>query len=88
MLLNSIIDDETLLEILHLPILVILDEAYVEFSGMESKMKWVKKHENLIVLRTFSKRAGRFILFHLTSMRECNMYAWKNRLPLVALLLI
>ncbi|TMW96533.1 hypothetical protein EJD97_007200 [Solanum chilense] len=55
---GSVIDDETLLEILHLPILVILDEAYVEFSGMESKMKWVKKHENLIVLRTFSKRAG------------------------------
>ncbi|KAG5608843.1 hypothetical protein H5410_020124 [Solanum commersonii] len=55
---GSIIDDETLLKILHLPILVILDEAYVEFSGMESKMKWVKKHENLIVLRTFSKRAG------------------------------
>ncbi|KAK4371306.1 hypothetical protein RND71_010781 [Anisodus tanguticus] len=33
-------------------------KAYVEFSGMESKMKWVKKHENLVVLRTFSKRAG------------------------------
>ncbi|MCD9639347.1 hypothetical protein HAX54_023787 [Datura stramonium] len=55
---GSIIDDATLLKILHLPILVILDEAYIEFSGMESKMKWVKQHENLIVLRTFSKRAG------------------------------
>ncbi|TMW93296.1 hypothetical protein EJD97_011908 [Solanum chilense] len=55
---GSIIDDETLFKILHLPILVILDEAYVEFSGIESKIKWVKKHENLIVLRTFSKRAG------------------------------
>lgn len=69
LLLNSIIDDETLLKILRLPILVILDEAYVEFSGMESKMKWVKKHENLIVLRTFSKRAGRFIHFYLTYMK-------------------
>ncbi|XP_051148769.1 histidinol-phosphate aminotransferase, chloroplastic-like isoform X2 [Andrographis paniculata] len=55
---GSIIDDETLLQILNLPILVVLDEAYIEFSGIESKMKWVKKFENLIVLRTFSKRAG------------------------------
>lgn len=55
---GSIIDDETLLKILKLPILVVLDEAYVEFSGVQSRMKWVKKHENLIVLRTFSKRAG------------------------------
>ncbi|XP_065621392.1 histidinol-phosphate aminotransferase, chloroplastic [Quercus suber] len=55
---GSVIDDEDLLRILKLPILVVLDEAYIEFSGIESKMKWVKKHENLIVLRTFSKRAG------------------------------
>ena len=54
----SVIDDEDLLRILKLSILVVLDEAYIEFSGIESKMKWVKKHENLIVLRTFSKRAG------------------------------
>lgn len=55
---GSIIDDEILLQILDLPILVVLDEAYIEFSGIESRMKWVKKFENLIVLRTFSKRAG------------------------------
>ncbi|XP_024020352.1 histidinol-phosphate aminotransferase, chloroplastic [Morus notabilis] len=55
---GSIINDEVLLKILELPILVVLDEAYIEFSTIESRMKWVKKHENLIVLRTFSKRAG------------------------------
>ncbi|XP_004514691.1 histidinol-phosphate aminotransferase, chloroplastic-like [Cicer arietinum] len=55
---GSIIDDDDLLKILELPILVVLDEAYIEFSRIESKMSWVKKHENLIVLRTFSKRAG------------------------------
>ncbi|KAM1207983.1 hypothetical protein ACFX2J_013697 [Malus domestica] len=55
---DSIISDEILLKILELPILVVLDEAYIEFSGLESRMQWVKKHENLIVLRTFSKRAG------------------------------
>ncbi|ONK61956.1 uncharacterized protein A4U43_C08F35290 [Asparagus officinalis] len=55
---GSIIDDEDLLKILSMPILVVLDEAYIEFSGLKSRMDWVKKHENLIVLRTFSKRAG------------------------------
>ncbi|KAJ6360698.1 hypothetical protein OIU77_004671 [Salix suchowensis] len=55
---GSIINDEDLLKILELPILVVLDEAYIEFSGQESRMKWVKKYDNLIVLRTFSKRAG------------------------------
>ncbi|KAL7193808.1 hypothetical protein ACSBR2_025441 [Camellia fascicularis] len=55
---GSIISDEVLLKILDLPILVVQDEAYIEFSGIESKMQWVKKHENLIILRTFSKRAG------------------------------
>ncbi|XP_043712951.1 histidinol-phosphate aminotransferase, chloroplastic-like isoform X1 [Telopea speciosissima] len=55
---GSIINDIDLMRILDLPILVVLDEAYIEFSGLESRMTWVKKHENLIVLRTFSKRAG------------------------------
>ncbi|KAH9757914.1 Aminotran 1 2 domain-containing protein [Citrus sinensis] len=55
---GSIINDEDLLKILEMPILVVLDEAYTEFSGLESRMEWVKKHDNLIVLRTFSKRAG------------------------------
>ncbi|KAG7651390.1 Pyridoxal phosphate-dependent transferase [Arabidopsis thaliana x Arabidopsis arenosa] len=54
---GSIISEDDLLKILEMPILVVLDEAYIEFSGVESRMKWVKKYENLIVLRTFSKRA-------------------------------
>uniref|UniRef100_A0A0A0K7U5 histidinol-phosphate transaminase n=1 Tax=Cucumis sativus TaxID=3659 RepID=A0A0A0K7U5_CUCSA len=54
----NVISDEDLLKILDLPVLVVLDEAYIEFSSTESKMQWVKKYENLIVLRTFSKRAG------------------------------
>jgi Aminotransferase class I and II len=54
----SIINDEDLIKILDLPVLVVLDEAYIEFSGIKSKMDWVKKYDNLIVLRTFSKRAG------------------------------
>ncbi|KAE8693399.1 Histidinol-phosphate aminotransferase [Hibiscus syriacus] len=57
-MLKLIISDEVLLKILDMPILVVLDEAYIEFSGIESRMQWVKIHDNLIVLRTFSKRAG------------------------------
>lgn len=55
---GSLIDEEDLLAILKLPVLVVLDEAYIEFSGQSSRITWVKDHENLIVLRTFSKRAG------------------------------
>ncbi|CAL4884946.1 unnamed protein product [Urochloa decumbens] len=54
---GSVINDEDLLKILDLPILVVLDEAYIEFSSLQTRMSWVKKHDNLIVLRTFSKRA-------------------------------
>eukprot|EP00252_Welwitschia_mirabilis_P024312 TRINITY_DN7170_c0_g1_i1.p1 TRINITY_DN7170_c0_g1~~TRINITY_DN7170_c0_g1_i1.p1 ORF type:complete len:351 (-),score=66.47 TRINITY_DN7170_c0_g1_i1:269-1321(-) len=55
---GSIISDKDLLRILCLPVLVVLDEAYIEFSGIKSRMAWVQQYENLIVLRTFSKRAG------------------------------
>jgi histidinol-phosphate aminotransferase len=43
--------------LLALPVGVVLDEAYVEFHGA-SRLPWVLEHENLMVLRTFSKRAG------------------------------
>jgi histidinol-phosphate aminotransferase len=43
--------------LLDLPLLVVLDEAYVEFAG-ESRASWVPARQNLIVLRTFSKWAG------------------------------
>ena len=38
--------------------LVVLDEAYIEFAPEPSRIGWVLSHENLVVLRTFSKRAG------------------------------
>jgi histidinol-phosphate aminotransferase len=43
--------------LLDLPLLVVLDEAYVEFSGGSYAML-VPERENLVVLRTFSKWAG------------------------------
>ena len=38
--------------------LIVLDEAYIEFSGLPSRVSWVLRYPNLCVLRTFSKRAG------------------------------
>jgi histidinol-phosphate aminotransferase len=37
--------------------LVVVDEAYFEFSG-ETVLPWIRRYGNLIVLRTFSKAAG------------------------------
>ncbi len=45
-------------ELLSLPALVVLDEAYIEFSTMTSQMAAVRDLQNLVVLRTFSKWAG------------------------------
>lgn len=38
--------------------IVIVDEAYIEFSGKESCIEWLEKYPNLIVLQTFSKAWG------------------------------
>jgi len=54
---GSLIPDETLRRLLCLPILIVLDEAYVEFQG-RSRIGWVTEYSNLVVLRTFSKWAG------------------------------
>ena len=54
---GSVTDDASLLRLLQLPAVIVLDEAYVEFHG-RSRMTWVLDNDNLIVLRTFSKRAG------------------------------
>jgi len=48
---------EDLLPLLELPLIVVVDEAYAEFSGT-SLVDLVPEHPNLIVLRTFSKWAG------------------------------
>jgi histidinol-phosphate aminotransferase len=50
--------DDDLVRLLELPVLVVLDEAYVEFADHPSRADWVLRHENLVVLRTFSKAAG------------------------------
>lgn len=55
---GSVMSEEDILELLQLPCIVVLDEAYVEFGSSPSRISWVEEYSNLIVLRTFSKRAG------------------------------
>jgi histidinol-phosphate aminotransferase len=56
---GSLLGDDDLCRLLELPLVVVLDEAYVEFAGLEhSRIHWVPERDNLMVLRTFSKWAG------------------------------
>jgi len=55
---GSLIPPETVERLLDLPLVVVLDEAYIEFSGAEGMARRVPQTPNLIVLRTFSKWAG------------------------------
>ncbi len=56
---GSVISDEDLLAVLALPVLVVLDEAYIEFATqLTSRIAWVNTYSNLVVLRTFSKCAA------------------------------
>lgn len=60
---GSVIASEIMDELLSLPTLIVLDEAYIEFAGDNlgaglSRIREVPQRENLIVLRTFSKWAG------------------------------
>lgn len=50
--------DAELRRLLALPVLVVLDEAYVEFADLPSRADWVLNYNNLVILRTFSKAAG------------------------------
>jgi histidinol-phosphate aminotransferase len=55
---GSTICDEQLRALLDLPLVVVLDEAYIDFSSQPSRASWVLQRDNLIVVRTFSKLAG------------------------------
>jgi histidinol-phosphate aminotransferase len=60
---GSMLDRKKIDQLLTLPLLVVLDEAYIEFAdedlgGSLSRIREVPSRENLVVLRTFSKWAG------------------------------
>ncbi len=52
------LSDAELEALLEFPLVVVLDEAYVEFADAPSRIGWVPERDNLVVLRTFSKWAG------------------------------
>ncbi len=54
---GNLTPQEEVIRLLDYNVIVVVDEAYAEFSGV-SLAKMVPEHENLIVLRTFSKWAG------------------------------
>jgi histidinol-phosphate aminotransferase len=54
---GQLVPEGVLRRLLALPLLVVLDEAYVEFSSHSYK-DMVSEYDNLVVLRTFSKWAG------------------------------
>jgi histidinol-phosphate aminotransferase len=55
---GSLIPEPVLQKLLTLPSLIVLDEAYIEFSGVPSAITLTPDTSNLITLRTFSKLAG------------------------------
>ncbi|NUQ37207.1 MAG: histidinol-phosphate transaminase [Caldilineales bacterium] len=58
---GSLIPHDALRRLLRLPLIVVVDEAYIEFAedpAANSVASWVPHTPNLIVLRTFSKWAG------------------------------
>lgn len=56
---GGLISHATLRRLLRLPLVVVVDEAYIEFAeGEGSVAAWVPDTSNLVVLRTFSKWAG------------------------------
>ena len=56
---SNSIDPEVILSLLkNLNVIVVLDEAYIDFSTRESLKAQVARHPNLVVLQTFSKAWG------------------------------
>jgi histidinol-phosphate aminotransferase len=55
---GSFLPPETIAALLQLPIILVLDEAYMDFAKTESMINRVPEFSNLIVLRTFSKWPG------------------------------
>jgi histidinol-phosphate aminotransferase len=56
---GGLLPDDVLNTLLDFPIIVVLDEAYIDFASSNiSRVIDVKKRDNLVVLRTFSKWPG------------------------------
>ncbi len=53
-----VVSEKFIERLVALPVLVIIDEAYIEFSDSQSLAKWIPQYDNLVILRTFSKAYG------------------------------
>jgi len=56
--LGDLYSEEQIIDLLETDIPVIIDEAYIEFTGQGSCVHLLKKYPNLIVVKTFSKAYG------------------------------
>lgn len=55
---GSVFTANELKQLLALPLVVVVDEAYIEFSDEDGYADWIPQYPNLIILRTLSKWAG------------------------------
>ncbi len=55
---GNLMDDQDIKALLELGVLVIVDEAYIDFSGAQSWNQQLAHYNNLIVTQTFSKAYG------------------------------
>ena len=55
---GNVVSERFIERLVSLPVLVVIDEAYIEFSDFHSLAKLVPQYENFVVLRTFSKAYG------------------------------
>lgn len=55
---GNLMDNQAITNLLKLGVLVIIDEAYIDFSGTQSWNQQLEKYNNLIVTQTFSKAYG------------------------------
>lgn len=80
---GSLTTEHALRHLAALPIIVVIDEAYIDFSRRPSVAAWALEHPNVIVLRTFSKLAGLagmragYGVFHASIAR----HLWKLKQP-------
>ena len=56
--LGDVYKKEQIIELLEKGVFVIIDEAYLEFTGEESCIPLINEYKNLIVTKTFSKAYG------------------------------
>ena len=55
---GALADEDDLRALAGLPLILVIDEAYIDFAARPSLGHWALERPNVIVLRTFSKLAG------------------------------